>query len=93
MTTLSEPIMSGKKNPPEDFMKDYVITGGSEQVEEKLKQFGWTGESPVAAIGIHIDNGVIVNGQVFVSGFKEVGRITANTLWGEPLTQDDYIKV
>ena len=83
MTTLSDPILAGKKIPSVEFLKEYVITGGSEQVEGKLKELGWSGETPVASFGIHIDNtGNITDTQIIICGITEVGRISANTLWG-----------
>jgi hypothetical protein len=93
MTTLQDSILKGRKDPSVEYLRDFFISGGSEVVEEKLKAGGWTGKTPVASVGIHISGGSIVDTEIFISGPKEVGRISARLLWGEPFTNESYAKV
>jgi hypothetical protein len=83
MTTLTDEILSGRSEPTLAFLKDYTITGGSEQVEERLKALGWDGKTPVASVGIHIEDGMISDMQVFVFGNYDGGHISARMLWGD----------
>lgn len=95
MSTLTDPVLRGKKDPTQDYLKDFLITGGGEEVEQKLKDVcNWNGETPVAAVGIHIgDNKNIIQAELFVCGVKEVGRIAANTLYGDGFAAESYVKV
>ena len=75
-------------------MLEWVVRGGTDVIQEKLKAKGWDGESSIASIALTQDEeGKIVGAQVILSGFREMGRISANTVWGESLRQEDYIKV
>ena len=56
MTTLTEDILRGGNQPPENFFVDFLIEGTSESVESKLKEEGWDGKSPRASIIIHFDS-------------------------------------
>ena len=40
MTTLNDPILAGKNDPTHEVLGSYTISGGSVQVEEKLKELG-----------------------------------------------------
>ena len=53
MTTLSEPILASRGNPDRGFWNDFIVTGGSDCIEEKIKAMGWTGRSPVATMALH----------------------------------------
>ena len=85
MTTLSDPILAGKTDPSTEFLKDYTISGGLQEVEDKVKELGWLGDSPVATVAIYFQDGEVNEAQIFTMGIKEVGRISAPILWGEHL--------
>ena len=96
MSAMTDPVLQGKKDPTPDYLKkDFVITGGGEEVEQKLKDMcNWNGETPVAAVGIHIgDNKNIIQAELFICGVKEVGRIAASTLYGDVFAAESYVKV
>ena len=57
MTTLSDPILAGKTDPSTDFLKAYTISGGLQEVEDKVKELGWLGDSPVATVAIYFQDG------------------------------------
>ena len=83
MSILNEDILSNTDIPTQDVMKGWVVRGGSEAVQEMLKTRGWDGESLVGTVGVHVDeNGHIFEDQLFLSGFKPVGRISAQIIWG-----------
>ena len=46
MTTLTDDILKGGKQPTEDFFAGFLIEGTTESVEAKLKEDGWDGKSP-----------------------------------------------
>ena len=74
--------------------KAWTITGGSEQVEQKLKDVGWNGIDVVVSAGFHLDNqGKITDSQLFLSGFMDVGRIQAATIFGDSFQESDYVKM
>ena len=77
MSALTDPVLRGMKDPTQDYLKDFVITGEGEEVEQKLKDvYSWNIETPVALVGIHIgDNGQIIQAKLIICGVKEVGRI------------------
>ena len=93
MTALNEPILRGRGSPTPDFMKDFTITGGSDVLEAKLKELGWQGRTPMASVALHIEEGNIVDTQIFLTGTKEVGKVSAEMLWGQPLTDESYAKI
>ena len=93
MTTLSEPILASRGNPDRGFWNDYIVTGGSDVIEEKIKAMGWTGRSPVATVGLHVEDGAITDTQLFLSGTRLGDRIGADLMFGPPLTDDSYIKL
>ena len=66
---------------------------GPKQVEEKLKELGWLGDSPVASMAIYFENGAISDSQIFILGPREVGRISAPTLFGDTFHKDSYAKI
>ena len=82
MSALTDPVLRGKKDPTADYLNNFVITSGGEEIKQKLKKmFDWNGETPVATVGIHIDDiGEIKPAELFICGAKEVGRIAANTM-------------
>ena len=93
MTTLTDPILTGKKDPSPDVLKEFTITGGSETVEIKLKSHRWNGKDPIATVGVHINNGEVVNSEIFTLGFKEAGRMSLVSVWGDQFSPDDYLKL
>ena len=50
MTTLRDPILLGKKIPSLELLKEHTILGGSEAVETRLKEKGWSEASHAAAV-------------------------------------------
>ena len=93
-TVLSEPIFMGKNDPTEEVLRSWTIRGGSEQVEQVLKDKGWNGKDVVASVGLHMDSaGKITDSQLFLSGFMSVGRLSASMLWSGAFGDKDYIKV
>ena len=94
MTALNEPILLGSNIPDTNTIKQWTINGYSDVIQEKLKSNGWNGETQVASVALtQDDEGKITGSQVVLSGSREIGHISANTIWGEPLTQEDYVKI
>ena len=93
MTTLSEPILASRGNPDRGFWNDYIVTGGSDVIEEKIKAMGWTGRSPVATVALHVEDGAITDTQLFLSGARQGDRVGANLMFGPPLTDNSYVKL
>ena len=93
MTTLDDQVLKECNVPPEEFMANYIIPGGSEIVDHRLRQFGWDGVTPTAALGLHVEEGKITGYQIFLMGSKEIGRMLASTLWGENLDKESYVKI
>ena len=94
MTSLSDPVLLGKTDPSQDIIKSWTITGGHDVIQEKLGETGWDGRTQVASIGLYQDDqGKIVDSQIFLSGFRTVGHISAKMIWGDKLNNDDYIKM
>ena len=95
MYTLTDPVLRGKKDPSQDYLNNFIIKGGSKVIEQKLKEMcGWNGETPVAAVGIHIgDTGEVNQAELFVCGVKEAGRVAANGLYGDVSAAESYVKV
>ena len=84
MPVLSDPIFAGKCDPNVETLKMWTITGGSEQVEQKLKDGGWNGVDITVSVGLHLDSeGKITDSQLFVSGFMTVGKLQAPTIFGD----------
>jgi hypothetical protein len=94
MTSLSDPVLLGKTDPSQDTIRKWTIHGGHEVIQEKLGEAGWDGRNQVASIGLFQDNqGKIVDSQIFLSGFRTVGHISAKMIWGDKLQNDDYVKM
>ena len=93
MTTLTENVFIGWTEPDTDTLNTYVVEGGSEVVEDKLKSMGWTADSPAAAISVFYGNQEVTNTQIFLCGFKDVGRISAATIWGDHMSKESYVKI
>ena len=94
MTSLSDPVLLGKTDPSQDTIKSWTIQGGHDVIQEKLGEAGWDGRNQVASIGLFQDNqGKIVDSQIFLSGFRTVGHISAKMIWGDKMHNDDYIKM
>ena len=51
---LTDRVLRGNKDPDNKFLKNYIIRGGVDMIEEKLKEQGWDGAAPVASVGIHL---------------------------------------
>ena len=84
MTTLNDPILQSRNNPNEEIIKSWIIQGGSDLIQEKLKLLGWNEDTPIASIALHQDDsGKIVDTQIFLFGYREIGRISANIIWGD----------
>ena len=56
MTTLTDDILKGGNQPPENFFAGFLIEGTTESVESKLKEEGWDGKSPRASIILHFES-------------------------------------
>ena len=93
MTTLSEPILASRGNPDRGFWNDFIVTGGTDCVEEKLKAMGWAGRCPVATVGLHVEDGAITDTQLFLSGTRQGDRVGADLMFGPPLTDASYVKL
>ena len=95
MYTLTDPVLQGKKDPSQDYLNNFVIKGGGEVIEQKLKEMcDWNGETPVAAVGIHIeDAGEVNQAELFVFGVKEAGRVATNMLYGDVFGAESYVRV
>jgi hypothetical protein len=94
MTSLSDPVLLGNTDPSQDTIKSWTISGGHDVIQEKLGETGWDGRTQVASIGLFQDDqGKIVDSQIFLSGFRNVGHISAKMIWGDKLNNDDYIKL
>ena len=94
MNYLKDSILMGNKTPSEDTMRTWFVCGGSEVVEGRLKELGVAQDPMFASIGIHVrQDGSVGEGQIFLSGFKEMGRIQGSIFFGEPLTDNDYVKI
>ena len=92
-TTLTDPILAGTKAPTIDQLKEYTILGGSEVVEIKLKEKGWSESQPVATMVMDFSEGNIVNTHIVTLGTKEVGKIAADVLWGPDWLEKSYAKI
>ena len=94
MTSLTDPVLQGNTEPSQDTIKSWTISGGHDVIQEKLGAAGWDGRTQVASIGLYQDDqGKIVDSQIFLSGFRTVGHISAKMIWGDKLNNDDYIKM
>ena len=80
MTTLTDDILKGGKQPTEDFFAGFLIEGTTESVEEKLKGDGWDGKSPKASIIIHFESNEVRNVQLVLSGKRDIGKVLATSL-------------
>ena len=76
MTTLTDDIFKGGKQPADGFFADFLIEGTSESVENKLKEDSWDGKSPRASIIIHFDSSEVRNVQLVLSGERDIGKVT-----------------
>ena len=94
MTTLTDRVLRGSKDPDYDFLKNYIVRSGGDVIEDKLKEQGWDGLVPVASVGIHVgEDGSITDTEIFLMGAKEVGRVSSNTLFGDKFKVESYVKV
>ena len=71
MSALTDPVLRGKKDPTQDFLQDFHIIGGGEEVRQSLKDAyscrgGWHQLQ---------DNGEIIEAELFIYDVKEVDRI------------------
>ena len=80
MTTLTDDILKGGNQPPENFFTDFLIEGTTESVETKLKEEGWDGKSPRASIILHFESKEVRNVQLILSGRRDIGRALATSL-------------
>ena len=85
--------LAGKADVPACQPLKAITPPGPQQVEEKLKELGWLGDSPVASMAIYFENGAISDSQIFILGPREVGRISAPTLFGDTFHKDSYAKI
>ena len=92
MTTLTDDILKGGRQPPEDFFAGYLIEGTTESVKAKLKEDGWDGKSPRASIIILFDSNEVRNVQLVISGKIDIGKVLATTLWGSDQDSSSYVK-
>ena len=92
MTTLNDDIFKGNKQPTNGFFADFLITGTTESVEDKLKEDGWDGKSPRASIIILFDSSEVRNVQLVISGKIDIGKVLATTLWGSDQDSSSYVK-
>ena len=48
----------------------------------------------VASIGVNIEqDGSITGVEFFVTGFRDIGRVKANVIFGDALSDEDYLKI
>ena len=92
MTTLTDDILKGGNQPPEDFFAGFLIEGTSESVENKLKEDGWDGKTPRASIILHFESKEIHNVQLILSGRRDIGKVLATSLWGSDQDSGSYVK-
>ena len=92
MTTLTDDILKGGNQPPEDFFAGFLIEGTSESVENKLKEDGWDGKTPRASIILHFESKEIRNVQLILSGRRDIGKVLATSLWGNDQDSGSYVK-
>ena len=95
MSILNDDILQGRNDPTVDDLKSWTISGGSDAIESCLKDIpGWDADSLVASVGIHVkDDGGIESVQIFLIGFKDVGRCQGSILFGDAMAEEDYIKI
>ena len=95
MTALNDDIFKGTKDPDPELIKTWRINGGVDVIQQKLKLAGWDEKTPVASLVLHQnDEGRITSSQLVVSGFKEVGKIMANVIYGDSFKdKQDYVKI
>ena len=92
MTTLTDDILKGGRQPPEDFFAGFLIEGTTESVESKLKEDGWDGKSPRASIILHFESKEVRNVQLVLSGKRDIGKALATSLWGSDQDSGSYVK-
>ena len=80
MTTLTNDILKGGNQPPENVFTGFLIEGTTESVETKLKEEGWDGKSPRASIILHFESKEVRNVQLILSGRRDIGRALATSL-------------
>ena len=55
---------------------------------------GWGADSLVASVGIYVkDDRGIESVQIFLIGFKDMGRCQGSILFGDALAEEDYVKI
>ena len=92
--TLTDAILSGKRDPSPETIKSWVISGGSDSVEKWHKDHGWNGEEPIISLGLHLGNdGAISEVEMFAMGFLSIGRVYANSIFGTEFHEKTYLKV
>ena len=75
-------------------MQKLLIQGGSEVVIQELRNNGWDGSSPTAAVGLMFeDDGGIKQTELFLMGTKEAVKLDATTLFGGERHENDYVKI
>ena len=92
MTTLTDDILKGGNQPPENFFAGFLIEGTTESVESKLKEEGWDGKSPWASIILHFESKEVRNVQLILSGRRDIGKVLATSLWGNDQDSGSYVK-
>ena len=93
MLVLSDSVLSGSDSPSEERLKSYCIQGGSDVVENKLKETGWTDSTPATTVMLDFNGGEITNMRIHVLGFKEAAKLTADVLWGSSFSDKSYVKI
>ena len=92
MTTLLDEVLKGNQVPPEGYINNYVIDCISEAVEERLRESGWDGETPIASVIVFFESSMVKYTQIIISGTKELGRAAASTLLGQEHHKDSYVR-
>ena len=92
MTTLTDDILKGGKQPADGFFADFLIEGTTESVEDKLREGGWDGKSPRASIIIHFESFEVRHVQLILSGKRDIGKVLATSLWGSDQDAGSYVK-
>ena len=93
MSALTDRIFSGKNEPDRDLLLRHVIEGGSDQVELKLKETGWTDNSPAVSLVLDFKDGEITASRIHVLGFQPGTKMTADSLYGSRFNKKSYAKV
>ena len=80
---ISHDVFTQRGPIPGDFLKTLCVKGGGTHIDDKLKEFGWDGQSVVAApvISTEPGSGNILNSRWAVRGPISTRNIKASQIW------------